>query len=138
MNRPREVEIAVALIVIALFAVQINHNWPFTLSKLISFLFGVGISIPILFVVFRTYTGDSVARALFIPVAIGLSAIQYLQAFPPERIQYTAVTGTINLPPAPIPVMYMAIFGAVFFLVSVFLLHLPAANKWYREKRNAT
>ena len=132
MTRPIEVTVAFALIITAFALSHINTNWPLSLRSILPILLGLGISVPILFMVFRLYTGDWLARLLFVPVAIGISALQYFQAFVWPGTQYT----TDGMPPmALIPENYMAVFSAACLLIAAALTFTPASNRWYQEKR---
>ncbi len=123
------------LILLAFLLSQVNTNWPLSLRSVLPIILSLGISVPILFMTYRLYTGDWLARLLFVPVATGISVLQYFQAFVWPGQRYTV---SVTAPDALIPENYMAMFSAFCLIVAAGLTFTPAANRWYKSKRSAT
>ncbi|MFT6016758.1 MAG: hypothetical protein ACI809_002527 [Candidatus Azotimanducaceae bacterium] len=135
VQRPIEVKLSAALFVFTYLVIVVNSSWPFRVSDIIAMVFGLSLTLPMFFLVYRVYTGDHIARIVYAPVTLVLIALQAVQGLSGMRVQYAA-TAVVGILETPIPLGYIAIFSAITMLLSTILTFLPRANEWFCGNRS--
>jgi hypothetical protein len=135
VQRPIEVKLSAALFVFTYLVIVVNSSWPFRISDIIAMIFGLSLTLPIFFLVYRVYTGDHIARIVYAPVTLVLIALQAVQGLSGMHVQYTA-TAVVGILETPIPLGYIAIFSAITMFLSTILTFLPRANEWFCGNRS--